>query len=194
MVRTFILYHDHMHGALLAKSGLAKVVFHTSGVLMLAPPRHWRRRHNFHHSQVGKVVVSKKSAFPVLTSDVASFPLMSTQAWGTTALGQRVRYRISRHPLTMLFAYGTIFLLAMCINPLRRAPYKNRDGAVSMLAHFGLIAVLWLWLGFEVALFAFILPYAIAAALGAYLCYAQHTYEGLRILPVQEWSHFDAAL
>jgi acyl-lipid omega-6 desaturase (Delta-12 desaturase) len=194
MVRTFILYHDHMHGALLSESGLAQVVFHTIGALMLTPPRHWRHSHNFHHSHVGKVVVTKENAFPVLTSDVGTFPLMSTQAWGTTTYWQRLRYRIRRHPLTILTAYGTIFLLTMCINPLRREPHKNWDGAVSILAHFGLIAVLWLWLGFDVALFAFILPYAIASALGAYLFYAQHTYEGLRILSAEEWSYFDAAL
>ena len=194
MVRTFILYHDYMHGSLLSESRFAQVVFHTIGALMLAPPRHWRYSHNFHHSHVGKVVVTKENAFPVLTSDVGSFPLMSTQAWRTTTFWKRLRYRISRHPLTILSAYGTIFLLSMCINPLRREPHKYWDGAVSILAHFGLIAVLWLWLGFDVALFAFVLPYAIASALGAYLFYAQHTYEGLRILSAEEWSYFDAAL
>ena len=194
MVRTFILYHDHMHGALLPDSRLAQMVFHAIGWLMLTPPRHWRYSHNFHHSHVGKVVVTKENMFPTLTSDVGSFPLISTQAWATTTFWQRVRYRISRHPLTILSAYASIFLLTMCINPLRRAPQKNWDAAVSILAHFGLIAVLWLWLGFDVALFAFILPYAIASALGAYLFYAQHTYEGLRILSAEEWSYFDAAL
>jgi omega-6 fatty acid desaturase (delta-12 desaturase) len=194
MVRTFILYHDHMHGALLSESRLAQVVFHAIGALMLAPPRHWRYSHNFHHSHVGKVVVTKEDAFPVLTSDVGSFPLMSTQAWQNATFWQRLRYRVSRHPLTILTAYVTIFLLAMCLNPLRRAPQKYWDGAVSLLAHFGVIAGLWLWLGFSAALFAFILPYAIASALGAYLFYAQHTYEGLRILPIEQWSYFDAAL
>jgi omega-6 fatty acid desaturase (delta-12 desaturase) len=192
MVRSFILYHDYMHGSLLSESRLARVMFHTIGVLMLAPPRHWRFTHNFHHSHVGKVEVTTENSFQV--SDVGSFPLMSTQAWGTTTFWQRLNYRISRHPLTILSAYGTIFLLSMCITPLWREPYKNWDAAVSILAHFGLIAVLWLWLGFGVALFAFILPYAIAAAVGAYLFYAQHTYEGLHILPVDEWSYFDAAL
>jgi omega-6 fatty acid desaturase (delta-12 desaturase) len=192
MVRTFILYHDYMHGALLSESRLAQVVFHTIGVLMLAPPRHWRFSHNFHHSHVGKVEVASENA--LLTSDVGSFPLMSTQAWRTTTFWQRFSYRISRHPLTILSAYVTIFLLSMCITPLRNEPHKNWDGAVSILAHFGMIAVLWLWLGFGVALFAFILPYTIASALGAYLFYAQHTYEGLRILPAEKWSYFDAAL
>jgi omega-6 fatty acid desaturase (delta-12 desaturase) len=161
---------------------------------MLAPPRHWRYSHNFHHSHVGKVLVARESAFPVLTSDIGSFPLMSTDAWRQATFWQRVRYRVSRHPLTILSAYGTIFLLPMCINPLWKDPRKYWDGALAILAHGGLIALLLLWTDFSTALLAFLLPSAIASALGAYLFYAQHTYEGMRILPLEQWSFFDAAL
>lgn len=56
------------------------------------------------------------------------------------------------------------------------------------------IALLYLWGGFGAALFALILPFTIASALGAYLFYAQHTYEQLRILPAEDWSYSEAAL
>lgn len=46
----------------------------------------------------------KENAFPVLTSDIGSFPLMSTEAWPRATVWQRLRYRISRHPLTILGA------------------------------------------------------------------------------------------
>ena len=42
-----------MHGMLLPKLRLAKVVFYTLGLLMLTPPHHWRFSHNFHHAPVG---------------------------------------------------------------------------------------------------------------------------------------------
>jgi omega-6 fatty acid desaturase (delta-12 desaturase) len=79
LVRAFILYHDFMHGALLPGSRLAQVVFYTLGLLMLTPPRYWRFSHNYHHAHVGKVIVAKENAFPVLTSDICSYPLMSTE-------------------------------------------------------------------------------------------------------------------
>jgi omega-6 fatty acid desaturase (delta-12 desaturase) len=91
-------------------------------------------------------------------------------------------------------AYATIFLLVGCLNPLVRDPRKYWDGALALLAHAGLIALLWLSAGFDVALLAFMLPFAIASALGAYLFYAQHTYEGLRIMPAEEWTYFEGAL
>ena len=194
LVRTFILYHDFMHGSLLSDSRLAQAVFYPLGLLMLTPPRHWRFSHNFHHAHVGKVIVAKENSFPILTSDIGSFPLMSTESWRRATAWQRLRYRISRHPLSILFAYVTIFFLVSCLNPLVKDPRKYWDGAFSLLAHGGLIAVLWLFAGFDVALFAVVLPFAIASALGAYLFYAQHTYEGLRIAPAEEWTYFEGAL
>ena len=69
LVRAFIIYHDYMHGSLLRGSRVARVVLYSLGLLMLTPPRHWRFAHNFHHAHVGKVVIPKEDAFPVLTSD-----------------------------------------------------------------------------------------------------------------------------
>jgi acyl-lipid omega-6 desaturase (Delta-12 desaturase) len=194
LVRAFILYHDFMHGSLLSRSRLAQIIFYPLGLLMLTPPRHWRFSHNFHHSHVGKVIDAKENAFPVLTSDIGSFPLMSVERWQRATAWQRLRYRISRHPLTIMCAYATIFLLVSCLNPLVRNPRKYWDGAIAVLAHGGLIALLWLSAGFDVALFAFILPFTIASALGAYLFYAQHTYEGLRIMSADDWTFFAGAL
>jgi omega-6 fatty acid desaturase (delta-12 desaturase) len=194
LVRAFILYHDFMHGSLLSGSRVAQIVFYPLGLLLLTPPRHWRFSHNFHHSHVGKVIVGKEKAFPVLTSDIGSFPLMSTENWRQATAWQRLRYRISRHPLSILCAYVTIFFLVSCLNPLGREPRKYWDGALSLLAHGGLIALLWLYAGLDVALLAFVLPFAIASALGAYLFYAQHTYEGLRIMPAEDWTYFEGAL
>ena len=194
LVRAFILYHDFIHGSLLSGSRVAQVMFYSLGLLMLTPPRHWRFSHNYHHAHVGKVIVAKEKAFPVLTSDIGSYPLMSTDGWRRATPWQRLRYRVSRHPLAVLCAYVTIFLLVSCLNPLVKEPRRYWDGAVALLAHGGLIAVLWLSAGVDVALFAVVLPFAIASALGAYLFYAQHTYEGLRILPAEEWTYFEGAL
>ncbi|HTN77532.1 MAG TPA: fatty acid desaturase, partial [Pirellulaceae bacterium] len=131
---------------------------------------------------------------PLLTSDVGSFPLMSTESWQSATSWQRLRYRVSRHPLSILCAYVTIFLFVSCLMPLLKSPRKYWDGAFSLLAHGGLIALLWCYLGFDVALFAVMLPFAVASALGAYLFYAQHAFEGLHIAPAAEWTYFKGAL
>ena len=42
MVRLFITYHDHMHGALLRDSRLAAVLFRVYGWLALVPAHSWQ--------------------------------------------------------------------------------------------------------------------------------------------------------
>ena len=136
LVRTFILYHDFMHGAILPGSRLARAFFYL----------------------------------------------------------QRLRYRVVRHPATILCAYLTIFLFSVCLLPLVRRPSRYWDSAMSLLAHGMAVASLWIFAGFDVLFFALLLPMSLAAAMGGYLFYAQHSFPGMRILPDKEWTTYRAAL
>lgn len=184
LVRTFILYHDFMHGAILPGSKLARAVFNVYGAVNLTPPRSWRDSHNFHHANVGRIAVP----------NVGAFPLMTTEMWRGASRGERMSYRIIRHPLTILGAYLTIFLFSVTLLPLLRRPSRYWDSALALLAHAALIAGLWLAGGFAAVFFALLLPMTIAAALGGYLFYAQHSFPGMRILPDAEWSVYRASL
>ncbi len=194
MVRAFILFHDFMHDALLYRSRFGKGIFYAFGLLALTPPRYWRHTHNSHHAQVGKPVSQPSGSIPLATADVGAFPLMSAEQWRAASAWQRLQYRVTRHPATILAAYVTVFGFSFCVVPLMKSPRKYWDAALSLLAHSGVIAVLWAFAGLSVALFAFVLPFALAAALGAYLFYVQHTFEGMQVLPGDRWSYSQAAL
>jgi omega-6 fatty acid desaturase (delta-12 desaturase) len=183
-----------MHGAILRKSRLGKILFYLFGLAVLTPPKSWRHSHNFHHANVGKPIPVKARQFSLLTSDVGTVPLMTTEMWQNASSSQRLHYRISRHPLTILTACVTVFFFSLCLLPLLKNPRKYWDGALSLLIHGGLILVLWVFTGLSVTFFAFLLPFAIAAASGAYLFFAQHNFEGLQISPIETWSHFRASL
>lgn len=193
LVRAFILYHDFMHHALLRDSRFAKAVFYLFGLLLLTPPRYWRYSHNFHHGNVGKVLRPDTGPSLLVTSDIGSFPLMTTDAWQETSIWQRLRYRVTRHPLTLLFACVTVFLFSLCLLPLLRDPRKYWDSALSLIAHGTLVAGIWTVWGFPMVFFTCLLPFAIASAIGAYLFYAQHNYEGMRILKPEEWTYYRGA-
>ncbi|HET9429125.1 MAG TPA: fatty acid desaturase, partial [Allosphingosinicella sp.] len=184
LVRAFILYHDFMHGAILPGSPFARAVFYAYAALNLTPPRSWRDSHNFHHANVGKII----------GSNVGSFPLMTIHMWQAASTMQRLRYRVVRHPLTIVFAYFTIFLGSVCLAPLVRRPSRYWDSALSFLAHAAAVALLWVFAGVDTAFFALLLPMAIAGALGGYLFYVQHSFPGMDILPEAEWTHYRAAL
>lgn len=184
MVRAFITYHDYMHGAILRNSRLAKILFEIYAAFALTPSKSWKKSHNYHHGHVGQIE----------GSGIGSFPVMSTRMWREASPAVRARYRMERHPLTVLFAYMTIFAFSICLQPLFVEPSRHWDSALSLLAHFGLVAVLWLFGGFDTAFLVVLLPMSIASALGGYLFFAQHSYKRMIILSPESWTYYRAAL
>jgi acyl-lipid omega-6 desaturase (Delta-12 desaturase) len=94
----------------------------------------------------------------------------------------------------VLFGYVTIFAFTICLLPLLRDPKRHWDSALSLLAHGGLITTLWCFGGFEVAFFSVLLPMALAATLGSYLFFAQHSFKRMYVASPQAWSFYRAAL
>ena len=184
MVRAFITYHDYMHGAILRTSRLAWVLFRVYAAFALTPPRSWRKSHNYHHGHVGGIS----------EASVGAFPLITTKMWREATSAQRLSYRFQRHPLVVLFGYVTIFAYSICLLPFLQSPLKNWDSAVALLGHVGLITLLWIYGGFDVAFFAVLLPTAIASALGSYLFFAQHSFKRMHIISPEAWTYYRAAL
>lgn len=184
MVRAFITYHDFMHGAILRNSLLARLLFEVYGAFALTPPRSWKKSHNYHHGHVGLIA----------GSGIGSFPVMTTRMWREASSAERFKYRVQRHPLIILCAYVTIFGFSICIQPLLAAPAKHWDSALSLLAHFGLVALLWRFGGFDTAFFVVLLPMSIASALGGYLFFAQHVYKRMTIFSSDSWTYYRTAL
>ncbi|MDH3514762.1 MAG: fatty acid desaturase [Gammaproteobacteria bacterium] len=184
MVRTFITYHDYMHGAILSHSPLAWVLFRVYAALGLTPPRSWKKSHNYHHGHVGQI--SKAS--------IGAFPIMTTRMWYAATPAERALYRLERHPLTVLAGYVTIFAYSICLLPLLRDPLRHWDSALVLLGHGTLIAGLWMLGGFDTAFFVVLLPMTIASALGSYLFFAQHSFRRMRIIPPEAWTFYRAAM
>lgn len=184
LVRAFILYHDFMHGSILPGSKPARAVFYTYGALNLTPPRSWRDSHNFHHANVGRIAVP----------NIGAFPLMTAEMWRAASRTERMRYRLIRHPVTILCAYVTIFLFSVTLSVLLRRPRRYWDSGLALLAHGAVFAGLWLLGGFDTLFFALLLPMTLAGALGGYLFYAQHSFPGMQILPDAEWTVYRASL
>ncbi len=183
-VRGFILFHDYMHNAILRKSTIARALMYSYGVLVLTPPRVWRDTHNYHHNHNSKIVGSHVGAYPILTTDM----------WRRLPRSQRLRYRIARHPLTILFGYVTIFLYGMCVSSFLRRPKHHFDSAIALVVHVALVAVIWALWGPSVLLLAYVVPLAIACMAGAYLFYAQHNFEEMEVRSRERWTFAGAAL
>jgi len=184
MVRAFITYHDYMHNAILSRSRLAWFLFRIYSAVSLTPPRSWKQSHNYHHGHVGKIAAAS----------VGAFPLMTTDMWRDASLATRIGYRIERHPLTILTGYLTIFFFSVTLLPFLRNPARHWDSLLVLLGHGSLIAVLWVFGGFDVAFFVILLPMTIASTIGSYLFFAQHSFEDMHILPEDAWTYSRAAM
>ncbi|MCB9746490.1 MAG: fatty acid desaturase [Alphaproteobacteria bacterium] len=183
-VRFFSLYHDYMHGGVLQKSMVAKLMFHAFGLFILAPPSIWRFSHNIHHASTGCAGGRYNGSFEVLTTDM----------WRALSPRQQLRHRLARHPVTIALGYFSVFMFGMCLFPFFAHPRKNIDSAVGLLLHLS-VGALTLYLGgLATFIFAFFLPMLFSSAVGAYLFYAQHNFEACVIEVGEDWSYVGAAL
>jgi len=184
ILRVFILYHDFMHRSILRGSTIARLLMHCFGMLVLAPPKVWRRTHDYHHANTAKIAGSHVGAFPTLSS--AMYAALSPR--------RRLAYRVARHPATMLFGYLTVFIWGMGLGPLIKNPRRSWDSGLALVLYGALCAGAGIGFGLDVLLFAVVLPHALACALGSYLFYAQHNYPGMKLRPRTAWTYTGAAL
>ena len=184
LVRTFILFHDHLHGSLLPRSPVARALFALEGVLLLTPPRVWADTHNHHHANTARLAAPATGTFTTWT----------TQQWRDATALERLAYVVERHPLTLLFAYPFAFLGALCIVPFVSNPRRYWSAGLAVLVHLGLSAAVWALAGWGVYLSALLLPVFAAYALGAYLFFAQHNFPDVVLHDEAGWTHATAAL
>ena len=182
-VRLFVIYHDFQHGAVLKNSKLAKSVMWFYGLLSLNPPSVWSRSHDHHHTHNSKT----------FGPNVGSYPIITTDAYQKLSASKKIRYGVSRHPLTMLLGYVTVFLWGMSIRPFLQNPIRHFDALLSIMTHASVL-ILLAWYGIDVMLLGLVLPSSVASCVGAYLFYAQHNFPSARLRRGTQWSHVDAAL
>lgn len=188
IVRSFILYHDAMHGAIFhgpsLTARLGQAFFWAFGVWVLTPSGVWNQTHNYHHAHTAKLV----------GSHVGSYLMLTPEMYRKASPAQRAAYRFMRHPLNMAMGYLTVFLWGMCLGPFLRAPRKLWDSLLALIVHAVIVTLVWRTLGFSAVLTGVVGPYTVAFALGSYLFYAQHNFPGIKVQPRHDWSYTRAAL
>jgi acyl-lipid omega-6 desaturase (Delta-12 desaturase) len=183
MVRVFVIYHDHQHGTILRGSLLANVLLGVCGLLLLTPRSIWRHSHNYHHHRNAQLQAT----------GIGTFPVMTAQAFASASRGRRLAYALSRHPMTILAGYLTIFLYGMCLYPVLLRPRKHADSALALLLHVALVCVFATFMP-GLLLWTLMLPLVLACALGSYLFYAQHNFPDARFQDGTAVNFVNAAL
>jgi len=184
LVRLFVIYHDHQHLAILARSRVAGWLRKGVGLLALAPSSVWKHSHNSHHATNSRLH----------SSELGSFPVVSRERYATFTRWQRLRYLASRHPLTILGGYLTAFFWAMCVSPFLSNPGRHWDGLLAAVLHVVLGVLVFLLFGWLGLLLGPLIPWGLAAAIGTYLFYAQHNFPSVTLKEEDGWTFEGAAL
>jgi omega-6 fatty acid desaturase (delta-12 desaturase) len=184
VIRMFVLYHDFEHHAILNKSFAGKVIFSVFGILSLAPVSIWKRSHDYHHKHNSKL----------FSSSIGSYLIITREKYDSLSSFEKFKYLVSRHPLTILFGYFTMFFYGISMRSFLNNPKKHYDSLIAMIIHIALIVLVIHFAGWQVWFFSMFIPFFISGALGDYLFYAQHNFPDVTFHENTEWAYEKAAL
>lgn len=187
LVRLFMIAHDCGHGSFFPVRWANDWTGRVLGVLTLTPYDHWRRAHAIHHAGSGNL--DRRGIGDVTTLTVREYAALSRFG--------RLRYRLYRHPAVM-FGLGPpyLFLLQHRL-PLgfMRKGWTPWLSAMSTNAAILAAAGLLMWAFGVGPVLAVHLPIVlIGAAIGVWLFYVQHQFEGTRWDGAEAWNVHAAAL
>ncbi|GAB4136467.1 MAG: fatty acid desaturase [Planctomycetota bacterium] len=185
LVRVFIIFHDCGHGSFLASRAANDGWGFVTGVLTFTPYAHWRWQHAIHHGSTGNLDRRGVGDMWTLTLD----------EYRQAPLWKRLAYRAARNPIVLLgITPLAMFLLAQRV-PNRRAGARERHSVwQTNICLLGLGIGLSAILGFLPFLIIQSTILAVAGAIGIWLFYSQHQFEGAYWARRDDWDYDAAAL
>jgi omega-6 fatty acid desaturase (delta-12 desaturase) len=185
LLRIFILFHDCVHGSFFASQRANTILGYVTGILTFTPFRYWQHNHLTHHGTYADL--DQRGVGDIWT--------LTVEEYRSAPRLKRIGYRIYRNPFVLLgLGPGYFFLIAQRF--IHR--WKTRDERHSV-AFTNLAIVMILWLAhITVGLKTYLviqLPIILAAgAMGVWLFYVQHQFEGVYWARHDEWDPLKAAL
>jgi len=185
LIRAFIVFHDCTHGSFLRSRRANQVVGVATGLLVWMPFRGWQHEHAVHHATAGDL--DRRGVGDIKTLTVAEY--VSLPLW------RRVGYRLFRNPLVM---FGAGWLLVLVLKPrfVPRGSRRNIRNSVlgTNLALAVIVAGLCLTIGWRAYLLVQGPVFVVAGAVGIWLFYVQHQFEGTYWQAHADWHYEHAAL
>jgi omega-6 fatty acid desaturase (delta-12 desaturase) len=185
LVRIFILFHDCGHNSLFTSTKTNKVVGFFLGVMVFTPFEQWSKTHAIHHASSGNL--DKRGIGDVMTLTVEEY--LSKPAI------IKVGYRLFRHPAVM-FILGPLYMFLIS----HRIPHpilgkkETRFQIYHNLALLAMIIIMVLAIGWKGYLIIQLPVIWIAGAVGIWLFFLQHQFEGVYWAESADWDYVASAL
>jgi omega-6 fatty acid desaturase (delta-12 desaturase) len=185
LVRIFIIFHDCTHGSYFRSRRANDVVGFIAGVLTFTPYQHWRWEHAVHHGSAGDL--DRRGTGDIWT--------MTVQEYLSASPRRRLAYRLARNPLVLfVLAPLAVFVIKQRFASPKADKRRRRSVLWLNLALLG-TATLLSWI-FGIAPYLLIqsIVMTIAGAVGLWLFYVQHQFEGVYWERSDNWDYTSAAL
>ncbi len=185
LVRIFIVFHDCGHGSFFASQRANQSRGYISGVLTFTPYEEWRFLHAKHHASSGDL--DRRG-----TGDIKT---MTVEEYLAAPKLKRWTYRVFRNPFFLFLPGAFIEFVFVQRWPHKKSGRRERNSVhITNLALLALIAAASFTIGLRTYLLIQAPIISIAAALGVWLFYVQHQYEGVYWAKHEEWDPITAAL
>lgn len=185
LARIFIIFHDCGHASFFRSKRANNAMGVVAGFLNLTPYRHWRWQHGLHHGTAGDL--DRRGAGDIWTLTVQEY-LQSTR-W------RRFAYRLARNPIILfilapLYVFVVHHRFAMSAAPRRERRSVHRTN----WALLGITLMMSALIGLRAFLLIQLTVSALAGAIGLWLFYVQHQFEGAYWARSKDWNYTSAAL
>jgi omega-6 fatty acid desaturase (delta-12 desaturase) len=185
LLRSYIVFHDCAHGSFLPSKRANIWLGSVLGVILFTPFHRWRHSHAIHHATAADLDRRGEGDVPTLTV---------TEYDERDFIG-RLRYRLFRNPLVM-FGLGPLFAMVLIprLAPRRARPRIRRSVHSTNATLAALIACACVLIGWRDFLIIQGPAAMLAGAVGIWLFYVQHQFEGTYWEHNRDWTYDDAAL
>jgi len=185
LVRIFVLFHDCVHGSLFPLKGANTVFGYLLGLLVFTPFEDWRFSHLRHHATYADL--DTRGFGDIWTMTFAEYQEANKR--------RRVSYRLYRNPFILL-GLGAVFSFLLRFRlPSYMAKRKARTNVlVTNILIAGIIVTAGLTMGFGTYVLIQLPIIWLAGAMGIWLFYVQHQFEGVYWARAKDWDPLRAAM
>jgi len=185
LVRIFIFLHDCAHGSFFASHRANMILGYVSGILTFTPFTYWQQSHLRHHGTYADL--DHRGVGDIWTLTVEEYRAASKM--------KRLAYRLYRNPFVFL-GIGPMYSFLISQRFLHNREGKNErfSAAVTNAAIVVIISAACLTIGLRTYLLIQLPIILIAGAVGVWLFYVQHQFQGVYWSRHENWDPVKAAL
>lgn len=184
-VRIFIIFHDCCHTSYFKSRRACSILGHILGVITLTSYSDWQRTHGIHHGSVANL--EKRGMGDVW--------LMTVAEYNRAGKWDRLRYRLYRHPLVMLFISPPF--LFFILNRMPSTGFRKKDlmsVVITNLMIVLMVATFCITIGWREYLLIMLPMISAASLIGVWLFYVQHQFRTVYWAHDRDWDRFRAAM